>query len=143
MTPKSIFIDTWGWIVLGHRKDPHHQLVSSLYKSLRTAGALVYTSDYVIDELITLLFRREIPDEAFRFVERILSAAAQGFLIIERISPEQFAKAWELRLRFKDKPQISFTDFTTMIVMQERQIEQVLTDDKRFTWVGMGFKILP
>jgi len=37
--PDSAFIDTWGWVALGHRKDTRHYEVKSLYKELRSQGA--------------------------------------------------------------------------------------------------------
>jgi predicted nucleic acid-binding protein len=55
---KSIFIDTWGWINLFNRKEPHHNNVSQLYKSLRQRQATIVTTDFVLDEVYTLLFRR-------------------------------------------------------------------------------------
>ena len=39
------------------------------------------------------------------------------YLLIERILPEQFTRAKQLRIRFRDKLRISFTDLTTMAVM--------------------------
>jgi len=49
----------------------------------------------------------------------------------------------ELRKRFRDKPDISFTDLTTMAIMRELQLELVLTQDNHFLHVGMGFRRLP
>jgi hypothetical protein len=30
-----VFIDTWGWLALGHRKDAYHHEVKDVYKKLR------------------------------------------------------------------------------------------------------------
>ena len=103
----------------------------------------VYTTDYVLDETITLLFRREVFDEAVRFLEAVLSAAEQGRLVIERMTSERFARAWTLRRQFQDKPTISFTDLASMAVMQELGIADVLTEDEHFTQVGLGFRRVP
>jgi len=51
--------------------------------------------------------------------------------------------ALELRKRFRDKPDISFTDLTTMSIMSELQIEAVVSEDNHFLHVGMGFRLLP
>ncbi len=67
--PKAVFIDTWGWLALGHRRDARHQEVKALYQALQKEGSLCYTTDYVLDETITLLFRREVFEEAIRFME--------------------------------------------------------------------------
>ena len=139
VAPEPLFIDTWGWMALGHRREPRHEEVKRLFRELRRHGIPVYTSDYVLDELITLLFRREVFEEAKRFVESILGAAVLGQLRIERVTPDRFSAAWELRKRFRDKPSISFTDLTSMVIMDERGIRQVLTEDEHFLQVGMGF----
>jgi uncharacterized protein len=58
----------------------------------------------------------------------------------ERITSERFALASGLRKRFQDKPKISFTDLTCMVIMRERSIQKVLTDDDHFIQVGMGLQ---
>ena len=54
-------------------------------------------------------------------MEGLLASAAGGYLI-ERITRARFARAWQLRLRYDDKPRISFTDLTSFVVMQETQV---------------------
>lgn len=141
--PEAVFIDTWGWLALGHRRDPHHQKIKDFYQALKTQGAPLSTTDYVLDEVITLVFRREVYEEAVRFMEGIFEAGQQGRLMIERITSERFVSAWELRKRFQDKPKISFTDLASMVVMRERAIKQILTDDDHFLHVGMEFHKVP
>lgn len=141
--PDSVFIDTWGWAALGHRKDARHREVKTLYRELRSQGARLYTSDYVLDELITLLFRREAFEEGVHFVEGLFNASEQRLLIVERITSDRFSSAWALRKKLQDKPKISFTDLTSMTEMEELGVERVLTDDEHFEHVGMGFRKCP
>jgi predicted nucleic acid-binding protein len=145
-TCPSIFLDTWGWIVLGCRNDPYYFAISKLYSEFRNSKTVIYTSDtsdYVLDELISLLFRREPYPEALNFMNGILSAANLGIIRIERITPERFSSAWELRTKYLDKPAISFTDFTSMSIMKELKITHVLSQDEHFIQVGMGFLRVP
>lgn len=136
----AVLIDTWGWLALGHRRDPRHQEIKVFYQHLREEGARLYTTDYVLDEVITLLFRRESFEEAVGFMEGIFQASQEGRLAIERVTSERFTSAWELRKRFQDKPKISFTDLTSMVIMRDRNIKKVLTDDDHFTYVGMDLQ---
>jgi uncharacterized protein len=106
-------------------------------------SARLYTTDYVLDEVMTLLFRRESFAEAVDFMEGIFQASQEGRLFIERITSERFTAAWELRKRFQDKPKISFTDLTSMVIMRDRNIKKVLTDDDHFTHVGMDLQKVP
>ena len=55
----SVLIDTWGWLALGHRRDARRQEVEAFYQTLSAAGDKLSTTDYILDEVITLLFRRE------------------------------------------------------------------------------------
>ncbi len=143
MRPQSVFVDSWGWVALGHRRDSHHQQIKDFYKGLLECGSRLYTTDYVLDEVITILFKREVFEEAVHFVEGLFASASEGRLVIERITSARFVEAWKLRKRFQDKPSISFTDLTSMALMQELALAEVLTDDEHFTHVGMSFAKVP
>jgi predicted nucleic acid-binding protein len=138
-----LFIDTWGWITLANKRESQHTVVSRFLDHFWNQGGITYTSDYVLDETITLLFRWLPFETAKAGLERIEKAAQEGYLRLERITQDRFEKAKRLRLKFRDKPLISFTDLTSMIVMQERRLKQILTEDDHFTHVGMGLERAP
>jgi len=140
---EAVLIDTWGWLALGHRRDPRHQEIKALYQRLREDGTRLYTTDYVLDEVLTLIFRRESFAEAVNLMEGIFQASQEGRLAMERVTSDRFTAAWELRKRFQDKPKISFTDLTSMVIMQDRNIKKILTDDDHFTYVGMDLQRIP
>ena len=81
--------------------------------------------------------------QAVKFVDGIFQAQKIGSLVIERIDPQRFDNAWKLRLRYKDKPKISFTDLTGFVVMRENHIRRVVTADAHFAQIGLGFQIVP
>lgn len=136
-------MDTWSYLALAHRHDNHHQSVVRAYKELRRQQYWFYTSDYVFDELITLLFRRAPYQEAVTFVESLMLGVERGTLIVEKISVERFTSAWTLRKKFRDQLRISFTDLTSIVVMDELGIKQVFTDDDHFLHIGMGLRKIP
>lgn len=76
-------------------------------------------------------------------MEDLFASAEQGMTQIELVTPNRFKAAWELRKRFHDKPNISFVDLTSMTIMAEIGIQQVLTEDAHFTHVGMSFTRVP
>ena len=115
----------------------------AVYQELGNSKIPIHTSDYVLDEVITLLFRRESFHEATHFMDGIFAAAALGQVRIERVTTDRFVEACQLRKRFQDKPKISFTDLVSMVIMRELDIRQVLTEDEHFVQVGMGFSRLP
>jgi uncharacterized protein len=136
----KLFVDTWGWLVLADRAEPEHQQVTSFYAERTRRTGQIFTSDFVLDELFTILFSRLPFESASRFADGVLRSP---FIMIERITPERFQKAWDLRLKFADKPRISFTDFSSMATMTDLGISDVLTGDKHFAQVGMNFRLLP
>ena len=77
--------------------------------------------------------------EAVQFLEGIFTAIKWHQLLLINVDSDIFTKAWKLRKKFQDKPNISFTDLTSMAIMREFKIEMILTDDDHFLHVGMGF----
>jgi len=73
----------------------------------------------VLDETFTRLFSATPFIKARKFVKALFDSQNLGSLVIEAINPERFAAAWRLRLRYRDKPRISFTDLTSFVVMRE------------------------
>ena len=138
--PERLFVDTWGWLALADSRDPAHEQAVSERRS--HAGALV-TSDYVLDETITRLFSACPFSAAREFCGAILQAASSRSLHVERITPERFDAAYQLRLLYSDKPRISFTDLTSFVVMRELEIRNVLTADRHFAQVHLGFRCRP
>jgi predicted nucleic acid-binding protein len=80
---------------------------------------------------------------ARHYAEGIFEASRQGLLDIEHVTPERFSRAWCLRIRYRDKPRISFTDLTSFVVMHELGLRHAVIGDAHFTQVGMGFMRLP
>jgi uncharacterized protein len=138
-----LFIDTWGWVVLYNKREPRHSHVKTYYRQFRNSGGLVFTTDYVLDETFTLLFRRLPFDQAKEAVDILDDAIKQGYLKMEWVSHQRFEKAKDYRLKYQDKPGISFTDLTTITVMKELGLTSIITDDDHFLYVGMGFEKIP
>ena len=139
----KIFIDTWGWLTLRDRDEPRHGDVKDFYQQLRNENEMIYTSDYVLDETITLVFKRLPFKTAKESLAKIDKAMEQGYLQVEWITPERFEKAKILRLKYQDKPKISFTDLSSMVVMKELGVKDIITGDEHFEHVGMGFQRKP
>ena len=117
--------------------------MKEFYSRSRAQKAIIYTSDYVLDEIFTLLFRRLHYRAARGSLAKIEEAIKEGYVLVEWITPERFEKAKELRLKCQDKPRISFTDLTSMVLMKEHRIEGIITEDEHFQHVGMSFQLKP
>lgn len=139
----KLFIDTWGWLTLRDRKESRHQEVKDFYSQFRSQKGIIYTSDYVLDETITLLFRRLSFKTAKGSLATIDKAIKEGYLQVEWVTPERFERAKGLRLKYQDKPKISFTDLTSMVIMKELGFKKIMTGDEHFEYVGMAFQRKP
>jgi len=71
---KYVFVDTWAWLALSNRKDVHHKPATKEYEDLNAAGYRMVTSDYVLDEMITALFRSVAFGSAVQFSESLFAA---------------------------------------------------------------------
>ena len=139
----SIFIDTWAWLALANRKDTYHKPVRENYLKIRKGKYWLVTSDYVLDEVITALFMNVAFDSAVKFVESLFIMIKETQLELEKITDEVFKEAWILRKKYADKPDISFTDLTSFVIMQKKKIRKVFTGNSHFKKVNLGFEILP
>ncbi len=137
-----LFVDTWGWLTLRDKGERRHQYIATAFEAFQESGGAIYTSDFVLDETFTLLFRR-LPFAAAReSMELLMTGVEEGSLILVPISGVRFKTAQQLRIRYQDKPAISFTDLTSMVVMHEFEIQKILTEDSHFTQVGSGFELI-
>lgn len=140
---KYVFVDTWAWLALSNRKDVHHKPATKEYEDLNAAGYRMVTSDYVLDEMITALFRSVAFGSAVQFSESLFAAVKGNQIKLERITEARFKAAWSARKKYQDKTDISFTDLTSFVTMQELEINKVFTGDIHFEKVNLGFEILP
>jgi predicted nucleic acid-binding protein len=137
---KKIFFDTWGWVAIAHKEDNRHAEVVPFYKAYLLKKGIPITTDYVLAETVTLL--RAKTHGVGVFIDAILSAAKDGKIIIERIGEARWEKAWTLGKKYQDKPDISFVDFTSFVIMKEAGISEALTADRHYEEVGLGLKKL-
>ncbi|KOP26233.1 nucleic acid-binding protein [Hapalosiphon sp. MRB220] len=139
----KLFIDTWGWLTLHDKSECYHQEATKAYQRAIAQNGQIYTTDYVLDETFTFFFRRLPAPKADQSMKALLSAFLSDNFYLIHITEERFAQTQVLRSKFLDKPLISFTDLTSMVVMQECKIITILTKDAHFTHVGMGFQLVP
>ncbi|MCU1340983.1 MAG: putative nucleic acid-binding protein containings domain [Candidatus Acidoferrum typicum] len=135
----KLFVDTWGWVAVTDRSDPGHEAATEIFRRARRSGGTV-TSNFILDETFTLLFKRRPFDDAWHFTTTVVRSP---FIDVQEVTESRFFRTIELRKQFSDKPRISFTDLSTMALMVELRITDVLTADRHFSHVGLGFRTLP
>ena len=135
----TIFIDTWGFKALMDSEDEHHDQVVKLFDVLWKNNSKLITSDYVLDETITLLSVRAGMKPAKEFSDIIINGTSVDKRWIEK---RYFYDALEMKFRYDDKPKISFTDFTSMSLMLSTNVKYIVTNDRHFESVNLGLKLV-
>ncbi len=139
---KKTFFDTWGWVAIAHKGDSHNKAVVSFYRNFLINKGIPVTSDYVLAETITLLRSRTEPEGVKLFIDTLLDGVKEERIFLEKIDEGRWKKAWEMSKKFADKPDISFTDFSSFVLMKELGVSEVLTADRHFEDIGSGLKKL-
>lgn len=118
-------------------RDPLHEACREIRDGWLKAGGVLVTSDYVLDETLTLIRMRLGIDAAEKWWDQLASSSR---LKQERVNFERAEKARNWFFKWRDKS-FSFTDCTSFVVMKELRINKALTSDTHF--VQAGFEILP
>lgn len=134
---KGLFVDTAGWMACADQADPQHRRSCEARDAALKRGEILVTTDYVVDETLTLLRRRLGLGAAKAWWQQIDGSSRLRW---EWIDTARAEKARGLFFGYRDKD-YSFTDCTSFIVMQELRIKEALTTDRHFR--QMRFRILP
>ncbi len=138
-----IFVDTWAWIALLDHTDQFHKVAQRTHARLIKKRSKFVTSDFVLNELINYLYSAGPATKAQATINALFARADAGVYDLIHVSPPPISRAWELRQVYDDKPDISFVDFTSMIVMRDLGVANVFTGDAHFKQVNLGFHLIP
>ncbi len=134
---KKIFIDTGAWYALKNKNDPNHSAVYNYFESLPAAGVVCYTSDYVIDEAVTLTrVRLKNHHVAATLAEDLFSEKAARLIYV---APIFLPRALEIYKKYSDQA-FSLTDCTSFAIMESLKIEEALAFDRHFSFEAFGFR---
>lgn len=134
---KPLFVDTAGWMACADAADPAHEPAHVARDSALTAGRLLVTTDYVIDETLTLIRMRMGIAAAEAWWAQVEGSSRVRHEAIDALRAE---KARAVMFRHRDK-RYSFTDCTSFVVMKDLRLRDALTTDRHFR--QMGFRVLP
>ena len=140
---RAFFYDTWAFVALSNTGDPDHAAAESLDRELESKGYAATTSDYVLDETLTMLHLVAGPRVSLAFLKLFESRLAGEDLMLLEVNSERRSRAIDLFQRLAPKvPRISFTDCTSLSLMQELGIGLAFTADAHFRAAGRGIRPL-
>jgi hypothetical protein len=124
-----VFVDTGAWFAAAVPSDPDHAAAS---RWLAGNAEPLLTTDYVVDETLTLLRARGERTRAL-----LLGEAFFGSRLAEvyKLTDADVASAWDVFRRFGDKDW-SFTDCTSKVVIEGRNIPRAFAFDQHFRQFG-------
>jgi predicted nucleic acid-binding protein len=132
MAAAEVLVDSAGFLALWNAADEHHAASVRLQRRLARQRRRFVTTDYVVDETVTLLLIRHSHDAATDFLDSVLSSRA---INLEWVDSERFGRAADLFRRHADK-QWSFTDCVSFALMRELDIREAFTTDHHFSQAG-------
>jgi predicted nucleic acid-binding protein len=129
----SVFVDTGLFYALQNTRAQHHDEAE---RALSVVGSgrygRLYTSEYVFDEAVTLVRSQRGYAEAKTVGDRILGVgefpAAYDLLTVREGDFEAALDVFEI---YRDHP-LSFTDATTIALMEAHRIDALLSFDSDF-----------
>ena len=125
----KVFIDTSVFCAFTIPKDQHNRTAKAIYKNIQKDKAAIYTSDYVLDEVYTLLKTRGSHATSVKFMDEI----TKSHITILRVAEDIEASAKTIFKRFEDK-RLSFTDCTSFALINQFRIEGVFAFDEHFRY---------
>ena len=129
---KALFVDTAGWMACADAADPAHGPARAARDAALEAGRFLVTTDYVVDETLTLIRVRLSLAAAEAWWAQVEGSPRVRHQAIDALRAE---KARSLMFRHHDKD-YSFTDCTSFVVMKELRLKDALTTDRHFRQAG-------
>lgn len=130
---QKIFVDTGGWYAVIARRDRDHESA----KQFLTGNYLpLLTSDYVLDETVTLLQSRLGHSYAVKFLDTLQASERTE---LAHISSAYLTETINL---FRSRPDKgwSFTDCSSFVLMREHNIQCAFAFDEHFRQAGFQLR---
>lgn len=134
---RPMFVDTAAWVSAADSADISGPLVRQIRDQWLSEGAILVTTDYVVDETLTTIRFRLGLDAAEAWWRQIEGSTR---LRVESVGEARRERARSLFFGYRDKD-VSFTDCCSFVVMRDLRIRRVLTLDHHFR--QMGFEVVP
>ena len=134
----KLFVDTSAWVAYADRDDRWHAAAKEAVTASIGARVTFVTTDYVLDETITLLLYYASRRRAIDFGDNVFKSRQVKLV---RVSEGIWEDAWQLFKRYDDKSW-AFTDCTSFVVMRQMGLQQAFAFDRHFAQAGLESLVL-
>lgn len=134
MTLNNLFVDTSWYKALVDERDDFNKKAIEQYKKLRSQESFLITTNFIIDESLTLIRAKNGLKVALKFRDTIFEMAVNQKIV--RVTAIDEKEAWKWFP--KNWSRLSFTDCTSFAVMKRLGLKDVLTFDKHFSRAGFN-----
>ncbi len=132
-----IYLDTGAFLARYLARDQHHKKAVAAWSEIGRGGLRCFTSNFVLDETLTLLGRRA----GYRFAaQRARLLYSSRVLTVLRPGREDELEAVEDFEKFADQ-KVSFTDCISWILMRRNKLRRAFSFDEHFRMAG--FELWP
>ncbi len=129
----KIFIDTSSFFILIAKNDKFHRKVKETWEDFQINDKYsLYTSDYIINETLTLVQAKINKKTAIELGNILLNSK---ILNIGNIDSELWQEGWRIFKKYQDK-EFSFIDCISFAFMKENGIKKAFAFDKHFSQFG-------
>lgn len=131
-----IFVDSGAFLARYIERDQYHAGATEHWQKLQTDRRRCFTSNFVLDETITLLARRTTYEFA---AERARNMYASHELLILRPDADDEKAALDLLEKYADQ-RVSFTDCVSFALMERHNIRTAFSFDHHFRIAGFDME---
>lgn len=129
----EIFVDTSGYYALLVRNDNMNKKAASTFRKAAKEKTRFVTTDYVLDEIATLLNAR---GHGYLISELFTGIFTSKACRIAWMDQDRFLKTRKFFIKHLDH-NWSFTDCFSFVVMKELGLTEALTKDRHFQEAGL------
>ena len=135
-----LFTDTSFLVAYYNANDVNHSTSRQFIKGLEGKKVKLAISDYIFDEILTVLMVRAGKDMAIYSCKKLYAEIQTGKIKWLCVNDAIFKESIEIFTKYKDK-NWSFTDCTSYILMKKNGIKKCLSFDEHFK--QFGYETLP
>lgn len=130
----TVVVDTSVLVAAFNERDARHARAREIMEEIRQARhGDAFTTDFVLDEVVTVMLARTgRHDKAVQAIDFVVPKnPAEAWVALEVVGEEAVFRALEA-FRRSGRRELSFTDWTTLALVQEGRADAVVSFDEDF-----------